>query len=32
MPRLGQLTEVGSVGDIGRGERVQSVRFAGDVG
>ena len=28
----GQLTEVGSVGDIGRGERVQSVRFAGDVG
>ena len=32
MPRLGQLTEVGSVGDIGRGERVQSVRFADDVG
>ena len=28
----GELTEVGSVGDIGRGERVQSVRFAGDVG
>ena len=28
----GQLTEVGSVGDIGRGEQVQSVRFAGDVG
>ena len=28
----GRLTEVGSVGDIGRGERVQSVRFAGDVG
>ena len=28
----GQLTEVGSVGDIGRGERVQSVRFADDVG
>ena len=28
----GQLTEVGSAGDIGRGERVQSVRFAGDVG
>ena len=28
----GQLTEVGSVGDIGGGERVQSVRFAGDVG
>ena len=28
----GQLVEVGSAGDIGRGERVQSVRFAGDVG
>ena len=28
----GLLTEVGSVGDIGRGERVQSVCFAGDVG
>ena len=28
----GRLTEVGSVGDIGRGERVQSVRFAGDAG
>ena len=28
----GVLTEVGSVGDIGRGERVQSVRFAGDIG
>ena len=28
----GKLTEVGSVGDIGRGERVQSVRFADDVG
>ena len=28
----GQLTEVGSVGDIGRGEQVQSVRFADDVG
>ena len=28
----GQLAEVGSVGNIGRGERVQSVRFAGDVG
>ena len=28
----GLLVEVGSVGDIGRGERVQSVRFAGDVG
>ena len=28
----GRLVEVGSVGDIGRGERVQSVRFAGDVG
>ena len=28
----GRLTEVGSAGDIGRGERVQSVRFAGDVG
>ena len=26
------LVEVGSVGDIGRGENVQSVRFAGDVG
>ena len=26
------LTEVGSVGDIGRGEHVQSVRFVGDVG
>ncbi len=26
------LAEVGSVGDIGRGEQVQSVRFAGDVG
>ena len=26
------LTEVGSVGDIGRGEQVQSVRFVGDVG
>ena len=26
------LTEVGSVGDIGRGEQVQSVRFAGDIG
>ena len=28
----GRLAEVGSVGDIGRGERVQSVRFAGDIG
>ena len=28
----GELVEVSSVGDIGRGERVQSVRFAGDVG
>ena len=28
----GQLVEVGAVGDIGKGERVQSVRFAGDVG
>ena len=28
----GLLVEVGSVGDIGRGEQVQSVRFAGDVG
>ena len=27
-----QLVEVGSVGDIGRGEQVQSVRFVGDVG
>ena len=26
------LTEVGSVGDIGGGEQVQSVRFVGDVG
>ena len=26
------LVEVGSVGDIGRGENVQSVRFVGDVG
>ena len=26
------LVEVGSVGDIGRGERVQSVRFVGDIG
>ena len=26
------LIEVGSVGDIGRGERVHSVRFVGDVG
>ena len=26
------LMEVGSVGDIGRGENVQSVRFVGDVG
>ena len=26
------LVEVGSVGNIGRGEQVQSVRFAGDVG
>ena len=26
------LTEVGSVGDIGRGEQVQSVRFVGDIG
>ena len=26
------LVEVGSVGDIGRGEQVQSVRFVGDVG
>ena len=26
------LAEVGSVGDIGRGEQVQSVRFAGEVG
>ena len=26
------LTEVGTVGDIGRGEQVQSVRFVGDVG
>ncbi|MDE0515681.1 MAG: hypothetical protein F4Y99_03900 [Acidimicrobiaceae bacterium] len=26
------LMEVGSVGDIGRGENVQSVRFVGDIG
>ena len=26
------LVEVGSVGDIGRGEQVQSVRFVGDIG
>ena len=26
------MVEVGSVGDIGRGEQVQSVRFVGDVG
>ena len=26
------MTEVGSVGDIGRGEQVQSVRLVGDVG
>ncbi len=26
------LTEVGTVGDIGRGEHVQSVRFVGDIG
>ena len=26
------LSEVGSVGDIGRGEQVQSVRFVGDIG
>ena len=26
------LVEIGSVGDIGRGEDVQSVRFAGDIG
>ena len=28
----GELVEVGSVGDMGRGEAVQSVRFQGDVG
>ena len=28
----GVLAEVGSVGNIGRGEQVQSVRFVGDVG
>lgn len=27
-----RLVEVGSVGDIGRGEQVQSVRFTGDIG
>ncbi len=27
-----RLVEVGSVGDIGRGEQVQSVRFVGDIG
>ena len=26
------LTEIGTVGDIGRGEQVQSVRFVGEVG
>ncbi len=28
----GELIEVGSVGDMGKGEAVQSVRFVGDVG
>ena len=28
----GELIEVGSVGDMGNGEAVQSVRFVGDVG
>ncbi len=28
----GELVEVGSVGDMGNGEAVQSVRFVGDVG
>ena len=28
----GRLVEVGAVGDIGRGEQVQSVRFASDIG
>ena len=27
-----RLVEVGSVGDIGRGERIESVSFAGDIG
>ena len=27
-----ELVEIGSVGDIGRGENVQSVRFVGDIG
>lgn len=27
-----RLTEVGRVGDLGRGERIFSVRFAGDIG
>ena len=27
-----RLTEVGKVGDLGRGERIFSVRFAGDIG
>ena len=27
-----RLTEVGRVGDLGRGERIYSVRFAGDIG
>ena len=27
-----RMTEVGTIGDIGRGEQVQSVRFVGDVG
>lgn len=32
LQRDDRLVEVGSVGDIGKGEQVQSVRFAGDVG
>ncbi|MDE0267466.1 MAG: beta-propeller domain-containing protein [Acidimicrobiaceae bacterium] len=28
----GELVEVGSVGNIGKGEQVQSVRFVGDIG
>jgi uncharacterized secreted protein with C-terminal beta-propeller domain len=30
--RDGVLTEVGSVGDLGKGERIYSVRFIGDTG
>jgi hypothetical protein len=30
--RGGKLVQVGQVGDLGRGERIYAVRFAGDVG